>query len=84
MNIEEEIISNLGREIQKEIDFEVLAGMLKELGWTKVVLSPMTKEHSDIIDKWVIEYVKGPHETLGLVWMFQDSADAINFTLRWC
>ncbi len=83
MNIEEEIMTHTGREIQKEIDFEILTSMLKEIGWTKVVLKPMTKEQGEDIDKWVIDNVNGNHETLGLVWVFEDSADAINFTLRW-
>ncbi len=83
VNIEEEIIAAMGKEIQKEIDFEILSGMLKQMGWTKVVLTPMTSEQSKAIDDWIAMYVKNPVETMGLVWMFEDKRDAVNFTLKW-
>lgn len=67
----------------KEIDFEILAGFLVEIGWTKVVLHPMTKDHGDEIDHWTETQLKGNFETMGLVWVFEDKGDAVNFTLRW-
>ena len=66
-----------------EIDFQVLSGLLIELGWTKVVLNPMTWEHGALIDSWVESNVKGHFETMGLVWVFEDAKDAAWFVLRW-
>ncbi len=76
-------MEELAQKMCSEIDFEILAGMLCELGWTKVILKPMTKETSDAIDAWVSLCIKNPHETRGLVWIFEDPGDAVNFTLRW-
>ena len=66
-----------------DIDFEILSGMLCEMGWTKIILGPMTRETSDAIDHWVSNNIKHPHETRGIVWIFQEQKDAVNFTLRW-
>ena len=69
--------------MSKEIDFQILCGFLEEIGWTKVILSPMTKEQGDSIDYWTQTQLKGNFENMGLVWIFEDSGDAINFILKW-
>ncbi len=82
MNIEEEMINAAGSRLAAEIDFGVMCSFLEELGWTKVILSPMTKEHSDAIDFWT-SHLAGNFHNMGLVWIFEDPADAVNFTLKW-
>jgi hypothetical protein len=37
-NLEQEIAKNLSKQMKQEIDREILWGMLKELGWTRVTL----------------------------------------------
>ena len=83
MTLEEEIINTAGKRLADEIDFEILCGMLKELGWKKIVLSPMTHEQSCEIDDWTEQHVKGSFETMGLVWIFELEEDANWFALRW-
>lgn len=83
MTLEEEIINKAGKRLADEIDFEILCGMLKELGWKKIVLSPMTHEQSCEIDYWTDQHVKGSFETMGLVWIFELEEDANWFALRW-
>ncbi len=82
-NLEEEIINELSAKMCSDIDFEILSGMLCEMGWTKVILKPMTRETSDALDCWVSNNIKNPYETRGIVWIFQEQVDAVNFTLRW-
>lgn len=83
LDIQEQIIADAGKQMAKEIDFQILCGFLEELGWTKVILSPMTKEQGDAIDYWTQTQLAGNFENMGLVWIFEDSGDAINFTLKW-
>ncbi len=83
MTIEEQIINEAGNQMAKEIDFTILAGFLTELGWTKVVLYPMTWENSALLDLWVEQNIKGNFETMGLVWLFENEQDANWFKLRW-
>ena len=83
MNIEQEIINDLGQKMANEIDFTILTDMLIGIGWRKVVLSPMTWEQGDEVDTWVDAHVKGHYETMGLVWVFEHEDDANWFALRW-
>lgn len=83
MKIEDHLAERMASELSKQIDFEVLSGMLCEMGWTRVVLKPMTHEQGCEIDDWVDQYVKGPVETMGLVWLFESSKDATMFILKW-
>ena len=83
LDIQEQIIADAGKQMAKEIDFQILCGFLEELGWTKVILSPMTKEQGDAIDYWTQTQLTGNFENMGLVWVFEDKGNAINFTLKW-
>jgi len=83
MNLQEELIEKAGKRMADEIDFEVLCSMLKELGWKKIVLRPMTWEDGYELDAWTAKHVKGNFETMGLVWIFEDQEDANWFALRW-
>ena len=82
-DLEDEVITEMANQMSKEIDFEILSGMLCELGWRKIILSPMTMEQSQELDDWTKNNVKGHFETMGLVWVFEDEADANWFALRW-
>ncbi len=81
--LEDQIADRMAKEISKEIDFNILSSMLCELGWTKVVLKPMTWEQGSAVDDWVSRHVRGHVETMGLVWLFEDSKDATMFILKW-
>jgi hypothetical protein len=83
MTLEEEMLNKAGKAMSDEIDFEILCSMLKELGWKKIVLRPMTWEDGYEVDAWTAKHVKGNFETMGLVWVFEDEEDANGFALRW-
>ena len=83
IRLEDELASAMAAELSKEIDFEIMSGILMETGWTKVVLKPMTGETSQEIDQWIVDTCKGKHITLGLVWVFENKQDANWFTMRW-
>lgn len=82
-SVEQDIINAAGSRMAAEIDFTILSDMLVEIGWTKVVLSPMTWENGALIDLWIEQNVKGNHQTMGLVWIFEREQDASWFKLRW-
>ena len=82
-DLEQSIINNAAKRMSDEIDFQVLTGFLTEIGWTKVVLTPMTTEVSCSIDKWIADNIKGNFETMGLVWVFERKEDASWFVLKW-
>ena len=82
-SLEDEIITKMGKRMSDEIDFEILTGMLCQLGWRKIILSPMSTEDSYEVDLWTARHVKGNFETMGLVWVFEQEEDANWFALRW-
>jgi hypothetical protein len=82
--LEEEIISKAGKEMAREIDREVLWGMLKGMGWRRVMLDRFTdNNHAVDITHWLAANCKNPFERSGADFIFESEVDAVNFTLRW-
>jgi hypothetical protein len=83
-DIEKEILDELGTKMQSEIDREVMWGMLKNLGWRRVMLDRFTdNKHAVDITYWLEENCKNPFERSGADFIFESEVDAVNFTLRW-
>jgi hypothetical protein len=84
MTLEEDITNQLGVQMQKEIDREILWGMLKELGWTRVTLSRLQdNKHAIDITYWLEEYCQGAYEREGRDFIFENPKDASMFILKW-
>jgi hypothetical protein len=82
--LEEEIISKAGKEMAREIDREVLWGMLKGMGWRRVMLDRFTdNNHAVDITHWLAANCKNPFERSGADFIFESEVDAVNSTLRW-
>lgn len=83
-NLEDQIIEELGSQMQSEIDKEILWGMLVTLGWTRVLLPRFnSREHSVDVVMWLESNCKNPYERKGSEVIFEDSRDAVNFIMRW-
>ena len=84
MTLEEEILNKAGKEMAREIDREVLWGMLKDIGWRRVMLDRLTdNNHAVDITHWLAEHCKHAFERSGADFIFESEVDAVNFTLRW-
>lgn len=84
MNLEKEILEELGTQMQSQVDREILWGILIGMGWTRVKLSRFVDNyHAVDITYWLDEHVKNPFERQGADFIFEDSKDAMLFTLRW-
>jgi hypothetical protein len=81
MNISEEIISQAGNQMAKDIDTQVL---LSALGWTSVKLKRFSDgiEAVDIIE-WIDTNCTGEWKNLGTRFIFEKKQDAEWFSLRW-
>lgn len=82
-NYIDKAVEAAAKRLAEEIDFQIMLEMLCNQGWTKVVLYPMTHEKSNAIDFWTSTSCNHRFKNMGLVWIFEDRSDAINFTLRW-
>jgi hypothetical protein len=84
MTLEEELIEKAGTEMAREIDREVLWGMLEGIGWTRVMLPRyIDNTHAIDITYWLEETIKNPFERSGRDFIFESQKDANWFVLRW-
>jgi len=84
MNIEDDIADKLGNDLAREVDREILWGMLQGLGWTRVMIPKFIDNHHAIdITYWLEENCKKAYERSGRDFLFEDTKDANWFKLRW-
>lgn len=82
--VETDLLDELAKTIQEEIDYEVMCDMLVVTGWHKVVLSGMDNITLYEIQKWIDTEAKGKVESRGgPIWIFEKAEDAEWFTLKW-
>jgi len=83
-NLEDQILTNIAKKMQEDIDVNVLWTLLEQQGWTRVKLSRfIDRKHSVDIVNWLRENVDSPYEKLGCDFIFRNEKDAVHFILRW-
>lgn len=71
-------------EVAREMDREILWGMLESMGWTRVMLPRLiNREQSVDIMQWLNVHCKYPHEHHGRDFIFENDKDAMWFKLKW-
>jgi hypothetical protein len=84
MTIEEEIANKMGNQMAREIDREILWGMLQGIGWTRVMIDRFQdNNHAVDITYWLEENIKNSFERSGADFIFENEKDALLFILRW-
>ena len=79
-----QIMKEQGEAMAREIDREILWGMLAGIGWTRVMLSRLQdNKHAIDITYWLEANCQGAYEREGRDFLFEDSKDATMFTLKW-
>jgi len=80
----DEILDQAGQLMAREIDREILWGMLEGMGWTRVLLDRLQdNKHAIDITIWLEENIKNPFERNGRDFIFESEKDAAYFILRW-
>ena len=84
MNLEDEMIERAGKAMAREIDREVMWGMLQGIGWTRVMIPTLGSRQQAIdIPIWLEDNCKHAYERNGRDFIFENVRDANWFTLRW-
>lgn len=88
IDLEKEIRKDLGellaKDIQEEIDFTIIADILKESDWTEVIIGPLTSNRQAVdMLNWVDENCKDAYYGRGTRWLFKEGKHATMFVLRW-
>ena len=82
--LEQEMIEAKAKEMQMEIDREILWGMLEGMGWTRVMLPRLVDNiHAIDITYWLEGNCKNSYERSGRDFLFESQQDANWFILRW-
>lgn len=82
--LEEQYTSDASKAMAREICREVLWGMLKGMGWTRVMLDRLQdNKHAVDISYWLEEHCQGAYERNGRDFLFEKEKDATMFILRW-
>jgi hypothetical protein len=82
--LEQEMIEAKAKEMQMEIDREILWGMLEGIGWTRVMLPRLIDNiHAIDITYWLEGNCKNSYERSGRDFLFESQQDANWFKLRW-
>jgi hypothetical protein len=82
--IQQQIMAQQAEAMAREIDREVLWGMLADIGWTRVMLSRLQDNtHAIDITYWLEEHCQGAYERNGRDFLFENTKDATMFTLKW-
>ena len=81
--LEREMIEYKAKEMQEEIDREVLWSMLEGLGWHRVML-PYWNSNKQAVDVavWAKENCESAYEHSGRDFIFESAKDAIFFKLK--
>jgi hypothetical protein len=83
-SLEQKIIEEQAKKMEKAMDFEILADVLSSCGWTKYQVSKaIDNQHAKDIREWVRENCQEEVRSHGATWLFEDSKDATMFILRW-
>jgi hypothetical protein len=65
-------------------DYVAFADRMQENGWYGVELTRYTDNyHAVDVREWVHENCTGEYNSFGRHWVFEQSADAVLFKLRW-
>lgn len=84
MNIADEILEQAGKEMAREIDREVLWGMLQGMGWTRVTISSESSMvYATKIQEWLDVNCIEPYEKHRSDFIFENDKDAAFFILKW-
>lgn len=83
MNLEDQIVDELGNEMSKDIDNHVLAGLYIGLGWKEILVDPWVHGSNAAITKWCEDNFTERYIQVGNRWVIESSKDALIFSLRW-
>lgn len=80
----EQVAAETAKQIQEQIDFQIIADMLVQMGWIKLTFSPYQDEKTAAdIKFWLKHHCKGKCKSLDDTWLFENEKDAMWFMLRW-
>ena len=85
-DLQKELMEKIAKDMAEDIDFEVMCGLMKDIGWTQIKISRpknITEGGAHEIKEWCRHNLTGNYKGRGQTWLFENSKDASMFVLRW-
>ena len=82
MPFEDEIAEQIAREMQKEIDGDIMASVLKQIGWVAIDVAFKDKRQVNQVNSWLQENCQGQYRRLNTTLLFEKTQDAEWVSLR--
>lgn len=82
--LEQELADDLSKEMQQEIDQEIMFAMLQDAGWHLIALERLlSMKHAVDIDEWLKTNCTSEAFRWGRKCLFKKQEDAVMFALKW-
>jgi hypothetical protein len=82
--LEKEITESLAKEMQKSIDFEIIADIMVTMrGYTRIDIEYGSHQKWFEVKEWVAQNCVGDHSEHTGIWLFERPQDATMFKLKW-
>ena len=79
-----DVEDELAKILRKEIDREIIWGMLTSTGWIRVIVnSPLSNEVQNEISFWLLENCSHQYKCADNDFIFENREEAAWFKLRW-
>jgi hypothetical protein len=81
-----ELEKEFSKILQEEIDWEIMIGLLKEVGYTHITMpwpTRMDEVKAHTIKEWCRDNLKENYQGRGQDWLFKSEKDATMFVLKW-
>jgi len=84
MSLEQQLMEKMSKEIAQKIDFDILSDLLVYSGWVKIELDTLENNNNAVdVFEWLDINCKHKVSRLGRKFVFESSAEAEWFMLRW-
>jgi hypothetical protein len=82
--LQDQILTDISKQMSKDIDFDIFASVLCKEGWTRVEIPRFIDNyHAVDIGYWLLDNCQGEYKRNGRVFLFESTKDATMFILRW-
>ena len=81
--ISDHIIRQQAELIANSIDFQIVADMLVDSGWTQLTIEYGRGQKWHEVTQWAEDNIDYQYQELAGVWIFESKKDATAFALRW-
>lgn len=80
----EQAVARASKELADDIDFDLMASLYKQMGWTEVTFNPMQPAQTAYnIKEWLDKNCHGLRLSRNTRFLFEREKDAMLFMLRW-